>query len=50
MDAGQRYHLYKDIEDLQFKVKTIIEDNYELQKRIKKLEEKKWTKNKKKHF
>tara|TARA_R100001530_G_C4192473_1_gene122550 strand:- start:278 stop:403 length:126 start_codon:yes stop_codon:yes gene_type:complete len=40
MDAGDRYHLYKDIEDLQFKVKTLREDNYELQKRIKKLEEK----------
>ena len=40
MDAGDRYHLNKDIENLQFKVKTLREDNYELKKRIKKLEEK----------
>tara|TARA_R100000951_G_C2519839_1_gene143046 strand:+ start:380 stop:505 length:126 start_codon:yes stop_codon:yes gene_type:complete len=41
MDAGQRYHLYKDIEDLQFKIKTLAEDNEIQNKRIKKLEEKK---------
>ena len=39
MDSGEKYYLYKDIKDLQFKVKTLAEDNYELQKRVKKLEE-----------
>ena len=40
MDTGQRYYFYKDIEDLQFKVKTLREDYSTLEKRLKKLEEK----------
>ena len=39
MDAGDRYHLNKDIENLQFKVKTLREDYGTLEKRLKKLEE-----------
>ena len=39
MDAGDRYHLNKDIENLQFKVKTLREDYSTLEKRLKKLEE-----------
>ena len=38
MDAGMRYYLYKDIKELQFKVKTLKEDNQVLNKRIKVLE------------
>ena len=48
MDAGQRYHLYKDIEDLQFKFKSLRDDHEELkknhtklQKQVKTLKEKK---------
>ena len=41
MDAGDRYHLNKDIENLQFKVKTLREDYGTLEKRLKKLEEEK---------
>ena len=47
MDAGQRYHLYKDIKNLQFKFESLRDDHevlkkecIKLQKQVKKLEEK----------
>ena len=40
MDAGEKHNLYAEIRDLQFKVKTLIEDMYQLQKRINQLENK----------
>tara|TARA_R100001443_G_scaffold77490_1_gene84684 strand:+ start:63 stop:215 length:153 start_codon:yes stop_codon:yes gene_type:complete len=38
MDAGMRYHLYKDIKELQFKLESLRDDHEELKKKHEKLQ------------